>query len=190
MDQSRGYTRRTALGVSAAALAALGLGAAPAATAAQRAATGSGGLAGGGLATDGEGEAQFAVFASRILFAGDDEPTILGRVQWVDKGRGMVMESTAVTAYGPIPDQENARELRGTMRVNGTDGYPFVLRAVDAGPPGSGQDTIDLTVGAAALATPGTSPDPATPAPATDLTLTIAATVTIGDLQLLDLATE
>ena len=92
----------------------------------------------------------------------------------------MTLVSTSVTSYGPLTDDPSARELRGTMTANGRGSYPFVLRALDVGPPGTGQDRVRLTVGAtAAVGTPSAA------TPTDDFAYSVEATVVGGDLQLL-----
>lgn len=176
-----GLTRRTAIAAPAVAAVAFGFGVRLAG--AQRMATGSGGLAGGGIATGAESEIQFSLFASRLVFEDQADPTLFGKVQWEDLTQQMSLVSVEISAYGPVEGEaENLRELRGTMRVNETDEHPFVLRAVDAGAPGSGEDTIALTVGPAALATPSAA------APE-EVIYSVETVVTAGDIQLLDLTT-
>jgi hypothetical protein len=179
VDTRRRLTRRGALAVSAGTVVALSLGRAGA----QRA-VGSGGIAGGGVAKAPDGGAEFSLFASRLPIEGQAELVVFGRVQWVDPDRGLTLESMAVTEYGPVPDQENARELRGTMRVEG-GAAPFVLRVVDGGGPTSGLDRITLTVGEAA----GT---PTAGTPTGGFAYSMDAEIAAGDVQLLsfDPATE
>lgn len=177
--QTTRRTRRGAIAASAGALVLLGAAMAPDARA-QRASIGSGGIAGGGIAATANGEAQFSLFGSRLLLGDDDEPTFFGRVQWVDSSLGVALESTDIVSYGPPKDDPDARELRGSMSVDGAGSYPFVLRALDVGGPGEGLDTIVLTVGTEAAA--GT---PSVATPAGDFAYSVEATVSAGDLQLL-----
>jgi hypothetical protein len=195
-EQPTNSTRRHAIKLGLGGLAALGamqavqLDAAPAVS--------SGGIAGGGRATMEGGEAHLAIFGTRLAIPGQAEEQIVGRVQWFDAGwtsdgtaaqasagcrcsvasdGGLLLETTDVTAYGPIPDVENGREMRGQMSANGEGSYPFVLRAVDAGPPGTREDTISLLVGAAA--------EEETPSADGDFSYAAEATLVDGDLQLL-----
>jgi len=165
--------------MTAGSLAGLGLIAVPGARA-QRPAMGGGGIAGGGVAETADGEAWFSLFGSRLLVGDDDEPIFFGRVQWVDESLGVTLESTDIVSYGPPKDDPDARELRGSMSVDGAGSYHFVLRALDVGGPGDGLDTIVLTVGPEAAA--GT---PAAATPAGDFAYAVEATVSAGDLQLL-----
>lgn len=180
--RSEGPTRRQMMALSAASLVGLGF-VNGRGVGAQRTAIGGAGIAGGGLVETADGEAQFSLFGSRLLLEGDDEPTFFGRVQWLDpswQGRGITLESTEITRYGPPEDDPDVRELRGAMSVDGAGSYPFVLRALDAGGPGEGRDTIVLTVGPEAMA--GT---PSAATPADDFAYAVEATVSAGDLQLL-----
>jgi hypothetical protein len=183
--RSAGWTRRHVLTTSAMGALAAGTmaGRLPGVAASRVSMSGGGGIAGGGTAETAEGEAQFSLFASRLELTDEPTPLIFGRVQWVDpnwRSRGLALVSTTVTAYGPVPDDENARELRGTMTANGEGSYPFVLRAIDGGGPGEGQDRVILTVGPDAVA--GT---PSAATPTDDFAYSAEATVVGGDLQLL-----
>ena len=171
-------TRRRALAGGAAAAALLTTARR---TSAQRSAVGGGGgIAGGGTIETADGPVHFSLFGSRLMLEGESEPAIFGSLRWVDEDGGWTFESTAIADYGPPPDDADARELRGTVAANGEDEYPFVLRAVDGGAPGAGDDTVRLTVGAGASdATPAAADSSA--AFAYDVEGTLAA----GDLQLL-----
>lgn len=106
------------------------------------------GITGGGVVATATGDAHVSLFGTRLEVGGQQEAgPPLGAVHWTDPGAGLEFASVTVTHYGWVPDQEQAREIRGTMSLNGSGAYPFVLRAVDAGPPGSGEDTVALTVG-------------------------------------------
>lgn len=111
------------------------------------------GIAGGGaVSTAGGGETNLVLVATRtenlqrpgVFFAE-------GRVVWTDpvwEGTGLTLESLAITFYGPLPDVEGGRAVAGWMQADKAPGeHPFVLHAVDAGPPGSGDDTVALWVG-------------------------------------------
>jgi len=144
------------------------------------------GLAGGGTVAIDGGEAQFALFGSRITFPDDKQPTFFGRLRWYDPNEGgepLLIESTQITEYGPIEGDKRARRMTGSVSVNGNGSYPFVLEAVDAGGPAPSEeaDTISLTVGpGAADGTPeaATSDDFAYEVPTTELSS--------GDLQLVE----
>ncbi len=137
-----GLTRRQAV-LGAAAVAALGrIGQTAAAVRSSR------GMAGGGLIALPDGLAHFSLFASRTI-SDDGTEVVVGQVRWFDPGAvdgGLTLESTEVTDYVPLDDDENGRELRGTIRVNDNE-YPFVLQAFDDGAPGSGLDRVSLRVG-------------------------------------------
>jgi hypothetical protein len=111
------------------------------------------GIGGGGLAQFELSDAQFSFFASRLIF---DETTtlIVGGVSWVDATSGFTFATTELTAYEVLevpPEQGEARRLIGTMSVNGAEEYPFSLDVFDVGLPGSGTDSVVLTVGDGAL---------------------------------------
>jgi hypothetical protein len=175
-------------------LAGAGIGRRARGTAAQRPAISSGGgIAGGGLIEGPDASVHFSLFATRLPLGEDEALIISGRVQLADSSSGMRMESVAVDEYGPIEgDEENARLLRGTMRVTMGDAgtgdadaeYGFVLRAFDGGGPGEGKDTLTLAVGLAA-GTPeaGASGDDA-------FSYELDGTVSAGDIELVDIALE
>ena len=88
----------------------------------------------------------------------------------------MALESIDVTDYGPVEGVENAREARGLATLNGTGRHPFRVRVVDDGEPGSGEDSISVTVGA----------DGAAEA-ADEVVYALDGAITAGDVQLLEL---
>ena len=105
------------------------------------------GIGGWGLVRTDEGEVQVGLMASRVGFDDPDVTQYLGQVIWLDRDRGLTLLSSAITGYGPLPGEEGAREVRGTMWVNREGGdTPFVLRAV-AGPAGEGRGEVALAVG-------------------------------------------
>jgi hypothetical protein len=151
-----GISRRGALAAAAiggVGLTGLGLTRRPGRASAQVAVGSGGGIAGGGLIEGPDAAVHFSLFATRLPLGTDGALIVSGKVQLADPLLNWRMESTEVTEYGPVEgEDENLRELRGTMRVTTTDGedeYPFVLCAVDAGRPADGQDTLELSVGAA-----------------------------------------
>lgn len=171
-------TRRRALagGVGAAAL----LTTARRVSAQRSAVGGGGGIAGGGTIETANGPIHFSLFGSRLMLEDESEPAIFGSLRWVDEDGGWTFESTSIANYGPPADDEDARELRGTVAANGGDEYPFVLRAVDIGAPGAGEDTIRLTVGEGAIdATPPAA------APSSALAYEVEGPLAAGDIQLL-----
>ena len=186
-DRRSGCSRRRVVGAWAGALAALGL---VGVAAAQRSVSSGGGIAGGGSVATAEGEAHFSLFGSRFMLEGQDDPVVFGSLRWVDphwQGLGLTLESTEISAYGPIPNPENARELRGLATANGVGSHPFVLRMEVAGPPGSGEDMVSLAI-IDASGTPVALPAAGTPAIDTqgvDLTYAVSGPLTSGDLELL-----
>jgi hypothetical protein len=143
------------------------------------------GMAGGGLVRFEEREAQFSVFASRLIFAADTPEVVVGRVLWVDAPLGFTMRSTQVVTYRVVEmpsDQGQGRELFGTMRVNGEDAYPFSLLLIDAGPAGSGRDTLSLTVGNGAR-----QADSVTPVWGLGFGYAAAGPIVTGDVQVINL---
>jgi hypothetical protein len=154
MNGEQGISRRHALiGGGAAALAASF--AAHGVAVAQKGVQSGGGIAGGGTidAQDG-GEANFSVFGSQFLVDGVAEPILFGSLRWRD-ANGVTLISTAITAYGPVEGDEQAREMSGVLAMDGEDGYPFTIRMV-AGV-NLGESSVSLTVlpaGASATATP------------------------------------
>ena len=142
------------------------------------------GMVGGGLAKFDQSEAEFSIFASRVSF-GDQEDVVVGSILWVDKGADVSLVSTAVTDYEvlDVPAEEGeSRRIRGMMRVNEGEEYPFLLNVTDAGLPGAELDTVALIVGAGAEAEEG-----ATPVVSDGFTYAAAGTITIGDVQDVDL---
>jgi hypothetical protein len=153
----------------------------------------SSGIAGGGAVQTAGGDAHLALVATRTpARVGQDLFDVVGQVRWTDPAwerAGLALESTVVTFYGPLPDVEGGREVIGWMRTDQRTGdLPFVLRVVDAGPPGSGEDTAELWVGDPALADDvaggafGADPEPS------GFGYAAAGTLVSGDLQLVNLA--
>ena len=143
------------------------------------------GMVGGGLVQFEESEAHFSVFASRLIVAKKRKrkEAVVGTVLWVDALAGLTMTSTDVTHYRSLEmpsDQGQAREVFGTMRVNGEDAYPFSLLLIDAGPPGSGLDTVSLTVGDGAQ-----TAESAPPVTGLGFSYTATGPIVTGDVQLI-----
>jgi hypothetical protein len=149
------------------------------------------GIVGGGLAQFESGEANFSLFASRLIVDGEEPGGVLGRVRWVDATAGLTLTSVSLSDYLDIQiaDREGeARRLIGELAVEGAemtgDGagpYPFVLEAVDAGTPGTGLDMVSLFVGEGVV-----TETAATPAADTGFRYNAAGMVVLGDLQVLD----
>jgi hypothetical protein len=89
------------------------------------------GIAGGGTVLHDGGEATLIAFASRLRVSKKhpQKSQLLGRVQWVDAGQELRLESTQITTYGPPSEDASAREVQGLARVNGHEDVPFILRA-------------------------------------------------------------
>lgn len=132
------------------------------------------GLTGGGVVSTATGEAQLVLFASRLEVDADDPAA--GFVRWLAPGEGdttLTLESVGTIAYGLVDDDDQAREIRGTMTVNGAGAYPFALRAVDFGTAEVGRDTASIRVGSSL-------------AEGSDFGYQEEGTIVGGDLQLLD----
>ena len=116
------FTRRralTATAIGGAVLAGAGLGERSRRTVAQRSAISSaGGIAGGGLIEGPDASVHFSLFGNGLPLGEDEAMIFSGQVQLADPLIGLRMESVTIDEYGPIDgDDENARQLRGTMRV-------------------------------------------------------------------------
>jgi hypothetical protein len=145
------------------------------------------GMVGGGLAQFDQGEANFSVFASRLIFA-EDEVVVLGSVLWVDDTVGLTLRSTAITEYivpEVQPEQGQSRHILGTMSVNDEGEYPFELELIDADLPGTSLDMAILTVGEDAR--PGQN---ATPTSDPGFSYTANGTVVTGDIQLIGIEVD
>jgi hypothetical protein len=140
------------------------------------------GMVGGGLAQFDQGEANFSVFASRMIFA-EDEVVVLGSVLWVDETVALTLRSTAITEYivpEVQPEQGQSRHILGTMSVNDEGEYPFELQLIDADLPGTGVDMAILTVREGAR-----TGQNATPVSDPGFSYTANGTVVTGDIQLI-----
>ena len=148
------------------------------------------GMVGGGLAQFDQGEANFSVFASRMIFA-EDEVVVLGSVLWVDETVGLTLRSTAITEYivpEVQPEQGQSRHILGTMSVksvNDEGEYPFELELIDADLPGTGADMAILKVGEGAR-----TGQNATPASDPGFSYTANGTVVTGDIQLIGIEVD
>ena len=107
------------------------------------------GMSGGGLAQLEGGEeprlANFGLFASSLLLP-DGTTLVLGGIQWIEAGTDFQLQSSLVTQCIPLADRADGADIRGRMQVNGEGDYPFVIRAIDAGRPGSALDRIEIEV--------------------------------------------
>jgi hypothetical protein len=137
--------RRTLVLSGAAAMAAFGI-AARAGSAAPVVQSG-GGIAGGGSVQAEGGPAEFSVFGSRFV-TDTQESLFVGSLSYLDVVAKTTIESTAISAYGPVEGNESTmRQMSGTCTVNGEGAHPFNLILTDGGPIGSGADVFDLAVG-------------------------------------------
>ena len=184
-----GMNRRealTAAAIGGAALAGAGLGLTASRALAQRSVTSGGGIAGGGLIEGPDAAVHFSLFGTRLPLGEEEAMIFSGKVVLADPLTGLRMESVAIAEYGPSEgEDENLRELRGTMLVATSEDdegveYPFVLRAVDAGGPGEGTDSIALQVGGAVPATPEGG--------AFEFAYELNGTVSAGDIALVEIA--
>lgn len=138
------------------------------------------GMSGGGLAqVEGEGPPQlanFGLFASAMQLP-DGNTLVLGQIQWIEVGSDFRLQSTQVLSCVPTQDRPDGAEVRGRMSANGEGDYPFVIRAMDSGLPGSGLDRVEIGVNTDA-ARQGADP------PSDDeFAYEVAAAVVAGDLQ-------
>jgi len=146
------------------------------------------GMVGGGLVRLAQGEANFSLFVSRLIFSEDDTEVVVGSIIWVDTAAGLTLRSTAITQYlvPPVqPVQGTSRQIFGTMSVNDEGEYPFALEVVDTDLPGSAKDTVDLKVGDGTPAG-----ENATPTSGLGFSYAVSGTVVIGDIQELDLGID
>lgn len=170
--------RRMAIGGSLAGVAGLALPRLQSRTVTQR------GMVGGGLVQFEQGQANFSLFVSRLIFS-DDSEVVVGSVIWVDGAAGVSLRSTAIAEYIVLPEQPAqgvSRLLIGTMSVDDEGEYPFELVVIDADLPGSGKDTVDLKVGDGARTS-----ETATPASGLGFSYAASGSVVTGDIQELDL---
>ena len=115
-----------------------------------------GGVAGAGVVGTAEGDAQLRLVATRLWSAAARDHVLVGFVAWAHpgwEGNGVLVESARLESYGPIPDVEGGREVRGWAHgaEPGTED-PFLLRVV-AQPD---EDRVELWAGDAARAEWGT----------------------------------
>jgi hypothetical protein len=171
--------RRMAIGSALAGAAGLALPSRQSRTVTQR------GMVGGGLAQFEQGQANFSLIASRMIFSGDDTEVVLGSVIWVDETVNITLRSTTISEYivpQVQPEQGVSRQIIGTMRVNDESEYPFELEVIDADIPGSGKDMVILKVGDGARTS-----ENATPASDLGFRYMASGMVNTGDIQELDI---
>ena len=149
----------------------------------------SGGITGGGLVrTDGGTEAHLLLLATGTPDPTDAETLLFqGLVRWTDpawEGAELQLESAVISGYGPTEGVDGGRDVYGWMRASAVEPtVPFFLQVVDAGGPGSGQDTVKLLVG-------DTVPPEAVlhaTAPTIGFSYTAEGTLVSGDLSLVTL---
>jgi hypothetical protein len=142
------------------------------------------GIVGGGRAKFELSEANFSVFASRLILPDGQPEIVVGSIHWADAPSAFTFVSTAISDYIVLdlpPEQGQGRRIEGRMSVNGTADYPFALEVFDVGPPGSGVDTVNLVVGDGAqigAATP--------PAGGYGFSYSAAGAIVAGDVQAVD----
>jgi hypothetical protein len=119
------------------------------------------GMSGGGLAQlEGGAEprlANFGVFASAVQLA-EGTLLVLGSIQWIEAGTDLELSSIEVTQCVPMTTRADGAEVRGRMRANGEGDYPFIVRAMDGGRPGSGLDRVEIEVNTPAAREGAASP--------------------------------
>lgn len=105
------------------------------------------GITGGGIVRTEAGDATIVLFATELGDDADRQAT--GFVRWIDpvSNGGMTLESTGPIAYRWELENELAREIRGTMAVNGEGEEPFVLLLVVSSSAQPGSDLVSLEVG-------------------------------------------
>jgi len=111
------------------------------------------GITGGGLVQiDGGTEAHLLLLATRTPHPTDAETFMAqGLVRWTDpawEGTGLQLEAVQIAGYAPTEGVDGGRDIYGWLRASAVETVvPFFLQVVDAGGPGSGQDTVKLLVG-------------------------------------------
>jgi hypothetical protein len=107
------------------------------------------GMSGGGMAQLEGGDeprlANFGLFASSLQLP-DGTTLVLGGIQWIEAGSDFQLQSSEVSQCISLADSADGADIRGRMQVNGEGDYPFVIRAFDAGRPGSALDRIEIEV--------------------------------------------
>ena len=105
------------------------------------------GITGGGVLETPGGNINLVLFATQLA---DDAPQeAAGFVRWLDPNleEGLSLESVGPIAYDWPEGEENWRNVRGIMAVNGAGEEPFLLEVYDAGPDKPGADMARLMVG-------------------------------------------
>ena len=105
------------------------------------------GITGGGVLETPGGNVNLVLFATQLA---DDAPQeAAGFVRWLDPNLegGLTLESVGPIAYDWPEGEEQWRNVRGVMAVNGAGEEPFLLEVFDAGPDKPGEDMAKLMVG-------------------------------------------
>lgn len=139
------------------------------------------GMSGGGLAQLEGGDeprlANFGIFASAVQLP-EGENLVLGSIQWIEAGTDLQLRSSEVVQCIPIPNRTDGAEVRGRMQANGEGDYPFVMRAMDGGAPGSALDRVELEVN-----TGGALDGDVAPGSDDEFTYNAAGNLVAGDVQ-------
>ncbi|HEX3974788.1 MAG TPA: MauE/DoxX family redox-associated membrane protein [Solirubrobacteraceae bacterium] len=110
--------------------------------------TGCVGFSGGGVVQTASGTAHASFFGNKLLVKHSRQSITSGALSWFDpswQGGALSLQSAQITSYRRVPGTP-VRELVGLASANGKGKHRFVLRVVDNGTPGSGKDTVQLTV--------------------------------------------
>jgi hypothetical protein len=94
------------------------------------------------------GTAHASFFGDNVQLKGSKNVVTGGALSWFDpgwQGGGLYLQGTEITSYERIKGTR-IRQLAGFATANGKGKHKFVLRVTDAGQPGSGKDTVNLTV--------------------------------------------
>jgi hypothetical protein len=112
------------------------------------------GVTGGGLAKIDNGQepglANFSILASAFQMP-EGGTVFVGLVHWIEAGTGLTLKSTEISACVGFGEHPGGRRVTGRMTVNGEGDYPFEVRTIDDGDPGTGRDTIELEVNGATV---------------------------------------
>ena len=177
-------SRRNAVTAGAVALAGVGVATGSTRALRQGAISSGGGIAGGGLIEGPDASVHFVLSGSRFTLE-DGAISQFGSLQILDPDQNLSMTATEISFYGQVDGEpDDTRELHGLIAVT-QDGenlgeFLFVLKATVAGSPGPDGDSLELTVGADAPATP-TATEPSSD----DFSFALTGELTAGDITLL-----
>lgn len=98
----------------------------------------------------GPGRANFGFNAGYRTEGGE----LKGHLNYIDHNTGLHVSSTSVDAYGGFNCNENGKEcadrsFQGSAKVNGNDGYYYLVEVIDTGEPGNapkGRDRFRIVV--------------------------------------------